>query len=83
LNGEVARAAKSSAKAPSDPHVSLLYKKLPRATQRELAAVMRLPFRSVVFDSIAAVRLTFASSQRRGYRKIEDRREEIAAPITN
>jgi 2'-5' RNA ligase len=58
LNGKVGRAAKSSAKAPGDPHVSLLYKKLPRAAQKELAAVMRLPFRSVVFDSIAAVRLT-------------------------
>ena len=58
LNGKVGRAANSSAKAPGDPHVSLLYKKLPRAAQKELAAVMRLPFRSVVFDSIAAVRLT-------------------------
>jgi hypothetical protein len=34
----------------------LLYKKLPRAAKRELAAVMKLPFRSVVFDSIAVVR---------------------------
>jgi 2'-5' RNA ligase len=58
LTGNLARAAKSSAKVPKDPHVSLLYKKLPRSSQKELAAVMRLPFRSVVFDSIAAVRLT-------------------------
>src|SRR6202040_2724623 len=53
---ELSRAAKSPARAPSDPHVSLLYKKLPRAAKKELAAVIRLPFRSVVFDSIAAVR---------------------------
>ena len=53
---DLGRAAKSPAKAPSDPHVSLLYKKLPRATKKELAAVMKLPFRTVVFDSIAAVR---------------------------
>ena len=47
---------KSSAKISRDPHVSLLYAKLPRAAKKELAAVMKLPFRTVVFDSIAAVR---------------------------
>ena len=56
LVAALSRAAKSPAKPPSDPHVSLLYKKLPRAAKKELAAVMRLPFRTVVFDSIAAVR---------------------------
>ena len=56
LVAEFGRAAKSRAKASSDPHVSLLYKKLPPAAKKELAAVMKLPFRSVVFDSIAAVR---------------------------
>jgi 2'-5' RNA ligase len=50
------RAAKSRAKAPNNPHVSLVYKKLPRAVKKELATVMKLPFRSVVFNSIAAVR---------------------------
>ena len=58
LVGDLGRATKSRAKAPGDPHVSLLYKKLPRAAKKQLAAVMKLPFRSVVFDSIAAVRLT-------------------------
>jgi 2'-5' RNA ligase len=58
LTSELARGAKSSAKAPKDPHVSLLYKKLPRAAKKELAAVMRLPFRNATFDSIAAVRLS-------------------------
>jgi 2'-5' RNA ligase len=53
---DLGRAAKSRAKAPSDLHVSLLYKKLPRTAKKQLAAVMKLPFRSVVFDSIAAVR---------------------------
>ncbi|HEY6071629.1 MAG TPA: 2'-5' RNA ligase family protein [Chthoniobacterales bacterium] len=52
------RAAKTRAKAPRDPHVSLVYKKIPRATKRSLAAVLRLPFRIAVFDSIAAVRMT-------------------------
>jgi 2'-5' RNA ligase len=56
LAADFGRAAKSRTKGPSDPHVSLLYKKLPRSAKKELAAVMRLPFRTVVFDSIAAVR---------------------------
>ncbi len=55
---DLGRAAKSRAKSPTDPHVSLLYKKTSRAAQKELARVMRLPFRTALFDSIAAVRLT-------------------------
>ena len=55
---DLARATKSSAKAPKDPHVSLVYKKIPRATKKSLAAVLRLPFHTAVFDSIAAVRMT-------------------------
>lgn len=56
LVADFSRAAKSRAKAPNNPHVSLLYKKLPGSMKKQLAAVMKLPFRSVVFDSIAAVR---------------------------
>jgi 2'-5' RNA ligase len=55
---DIGRAAKSPAKAPRDPHLSLLYKRLPRAAKKELASVMRLPFRSTLFDSIAAVQST-------------------------
>jgi hypothetical protein len=44
--------------ARSDPHVSLLYKDLPTRTKREVAATIKLPFRSVRFDSIKAVRCT-------------------------
>jgi 2'-5' RNA ligase len=55
---DLGRSAKIRTKPPSDPHVSLLYKKLPRRMQKELAAMIKLPFRTVVFDSIAAVRLT-------------------------
>jgi hypothetical protein len=39
----------------SDPHVSLLYKKLPAGIRRDLAAVVKLPFRAVTFDSIIAM----------------------------
>jgi len=58
---ELRRAAKSRARTSSDPHVSLLYKKMPPAVKQELAAVMRLPLRTVVFDSIAAVRCPLPS----------------------
>lgn len=54
---DVARAARVRTKLPSDPHVSLLYKKLPRQVQKELATVIKLPFRTVVFDTIAAVQM--------------------------
>ena len=56
LVADLGRVTKSRAKAPKDPHVSLVYKKIPRGTKKSLAAVLRLPFRTVVFDSIAAVR---------------------------
>src|SRR5438094_4633630 len=42
--------------SPRDPHVSLLYKKLPARIKKELAAVIKLPFSAVTFDSVAAVR---------------------------
>jgi hypothetical protein len=58
LVSDLGRATKSRAKPPADPHVSLLYKNIPRATQKSLAIVLKLPLRNVVFDSIAAVRLT-------------------------
>jgi 2'-5' RNA ligase len=59
LTVDLARIAKTRATVPRDPHLSLLYKrKISSATGKELAATIKLPFREVVFDSIAAVRLT-------------------------
>ncbi|MBV9619200.1 MAG: hypothetical protein JO201_08305 [Verrucomicrobia bacterium] len=58
LGTELGRAGGVSTKAPSDPHVSLLYKKIPQRIKKELAAAIKLPVRNVRFDSIAAVRLT-------------------------
>ena len=58
LATNLGRAAKDSTKAPADPHVSLLYKKTPHRAKKELASVIRLPFRTARFDSIAVVRLT-------------------------
>src|ERR1043165_151272 len=44
---------------PRDPHLSLLYKRrISAATERELARTIKLPFREVRFDAIAAVRMT-------------------------
>ena len=58
LAKEIGGAAKSKVKAPADPHVSLLYKTIPKRVKKELAKVIKLPFRGARFDSIAAVRLS-------------------------
>jgi len=58
LASELGRAARSRAKVPRDPHISLLYRKIPRKTKKALARIIKLPFRSARFDSIAAVRIT-------------------------
>ena len=50
------RASKGRGKFVRDPHVSLLYKKIPTAVKKEVVAAIRLPFNEVVFDSIKAVR---------------------------
>jgi 2'-5' RNA ligase len=41
---------------PFDPHLSLLYQKLPGAEQKRLAVEIQLPFRTVTFDCVAATR---------------------------
>jgi hypothetical protein len=53
---DLTHAIKKSVKAPRDPHLSLLYRKMPVAMKKELARTMQLPFREVLFDSIKAVR---------------------------
>jgi 2'-5' RNA ligase len=53
---DLSRATNSRLQRVRDPHVSLLYKKLPPSVKKELASTIRLPFRHVVFDSIQAVR---------------------------
>jgi len=61
---DLSRATKSRIKPVRDPHVSLLYKKLPPSIKRELAATIRLPFRDVIFDSIQAVRCSLPVADR-------------------
>jgi hypothetical protein len=53
---DLARATKSPAKPVRDPHLSLLYKDFPSAIKKELARTIKLPFRKVLFDSLATVR---------------------------
>jgi len=53
---DLRRVTKSRGQLVRDPHVSLLYKKIPVALKKELVSMMRLPFKEVVFDSIKAVR---------------------------
>jgi len=56
INRKLRREAKVSSGSIRDPHMSLLYKDFPIAAKKELAAVIQLPFREVIFDSIKAVR---------------------------
>jgi hypothetical protein len=56
LNQRVRRAAKISRGFLGDPHMSLLYKRMPRSAKRELASTIKVPFREVVFDFLKAVR---------------------------
>ncbi len=53
---DLTHTTKRGAKASRDPHLSLLYRKMPVAVKKELACTMQLPFREVLFDSIKAVR---------------------------
>jgi 2'-5' RNA ligase len=53
---DLTHAIKRRVKVLRDPHLSLLYRKMPVAVKKELACTMQLPFREVLFDSIKAVR---------------------------
>ncbi|MEO6871794.1 MAG: hypothetical protein ABI233_06195 [Chthoniobacterales bacterium] len=39
-----------------DPHLSLLYRKLPDSLKRQLATSLSLPFPTVTFNAVAAIR---------------------------
>ena len=56
LNTKLRRAAKVPKSVLRDPHVSLLYQRLPMSAKKQLASTIRLPFKEAVFDSIKAVR---------------------------
>jgi len=48
--------AQDSSRYQLKPHLSLLYKKMPAATRRELAGSIMAPFSEVIFDALKAVR---------------------------
>jgi hypothetical protein len=52
----ICEAANDSSQYELKPHLSLLYKNLPVATRRELAASINVPLSEVTFDAIKAVR---------------------------
>lgn len=58
---DLGRATKARVRLPADPHLSLVYKKLPPSVKRELASAIKLPFSRVIFDSIKAVRCASAT----------------------
>jgi 2'-5' RNA ligase len=64
LAADLAHATGSRAKSPAQPHVSLLYKKLPATSKKQLASAIKLPFREIVFDSIKAVRCAWPTKTR-------------------
>jgi 2'-5' RNA ligase len=53
---DLGRELRKRTKSVRDPHVSLLYKKLPRRVKKELVSTIKLPFEEVTFDFIQAVR---------------------------
>jgi hypothetical protein len=78
--GSLARLVKqlgAKGNALSDPHLSLLYKKLPVSIRRELAKTIKLPFTELKFDSVAAVSCvspTESSTDVRSWRKVATKR---------
>jgi hypothetical protein len=56
LNQLIRDAAQDSSDYQLNPHLSLLYKKMPVLVRRQLADSIKLPFSEVTFESIKAVR---------------------------
>jgi Cyclic phosphodiesterase-like protein len=64
LNKLIRDAAQDSTGYQLNPHLSLLYKKMPVQTRRELADSIKLPFSEVTFESIKAVRCVSPTTSR-------------------
>jgi 2'-5' RNA ligase len=56
LNEKIRDAAQDSSHYELEPHLSLLYKTMPAALRREMAASISVPYSEVSFDAIKAVR---------------------------
>ena len=58
LHDMIRNAAQNSSEYRLEPHMSLLYKKMPLLKRRELAESIKLPFSRAIFDSLKALRCT-------------------------
>jgi 2'-5' RNA ligase len=56
LNESIREVAQDSSQYGLQPHLSLLYKKMPAVARRELADSIKVPFSEVIFDALKAVR---------------------------
>jgi len=56
LNEALRNAARDSSRYDLEPHLSLLYKTMPAAVRRNVAASISVPYSEVNFDTIKAVR---------------------------
>jgi 2'-5' RNA ligase len=65
INETIRDAAKDSSRYDLKPHLSLLYKTMPVATRRDLAASIGAPYSDVSFDAVKAVRCA-SPTQTRG-----------------
>jgi len=65
LNEIIRDAAQDSSRYELNPHLSLLYKKIPDAVRCELAGSIKVPFPEVLFDALKAVRCISPTSSRR------------------
>ena len=63
LTLDLASAAGARTMSVRDPHISLVYKKLPARLKNDLAATIKFPFRHIRFDSIKAVRCAWPTSR--------------------
>jgi len=75
--GRLIRQISGESESLSDPHLSLVYKKLPTPIRRELAKTITLPFGQVTFDSIVAmscVSPTETAQDVRSWRKLASKR---------
>ena len=56
INEAIRDAAKDSSRYDLKPHLSLLYKTMPAATRRDLAALIAVPYSDISFDAVKAIR---------------------------
>ena len=64
LNKIIRSDVQNSFNYPLEPHLSLLYKKMPILERRRLTLSIQLPFSEVIFDSIKAVRCALPTRNR-------------------